>query len=217
MPEIQAVIFDFDGLMVDTENAEFQAWSSVFSELGVLLEMSEWCKCVGGGLEEWSVEAHLQDLVPTVDLEWAVGEWRERRDSVIRELGVKEGVVEMLDSLDGAGIPYGIASNSRSVWVEGLLRQIGLRERFDVIWTRDKAGKPKPWPDVYLRACEELGVDPTKCWAVEDSPNGCRSARAAGMKVLGCPNDVTRWFFEDELCDVRVKSLRGVSLDLLTP
>ena len=56
-------------------------------------------------------------------------------------------------------------------------------------------------------ASEELGVDPTKCWAVEDSPNGCRSARAAGMKVLGCPNDVTRWFFEDELCDVRVESL----------
>lgn len=212
MADLQAVVFDFDGLIMDTEEAEFQAWSSVFLDFGAELLMEEWCKCVGNAPGTWLPEAHLAELVSGVDTEEAVRLWKERRDAMICEMDVREGVVELWDELDSEGVAFGIASSARHVWVDGLLRQTGLRDRVSVIWTRDKTGRAKPWPDVYLRACEELGADPGRSVAVEDSPNGCLAGRAAGMKVLGVPNGVTAAFFEDDLCDLRVGGLGEVGV-----
>lgn len=212
---LSAVVFDFDGLILDTENAEFQAWSSVFSDHGASLEISEWSKCVGGGPDVWSVETHFQSLCPTANLASAVESWRERRDDIINRLSPKPGVKELIADLQAESVPIAIASSSRSVWVQGLLASIEMQACFPIVWTRDRAGKPKPWPDVYLKACEELGVDPSRSVALEDSPNGCRSARAAGMKIVGCPNDVTRQFFDSALCDLTVESLAEVNTDTL--
>ena len=215
MNELQAVVFDFDGLMFDSEDAEFQAWSSVFLDYGVELAMSEWCKCVGGAPGIWVAEDHLSDLVPEVDKVAAFDEYKIRRDELLLRLDLKEGVRELVDSLHEQGIRRGVASSSRHVWVDSFVRSFGIDHQIECIWTRDKAGKAKPHPDVYLRACEELGADPTQSVAVEDSPNGCLAARAAGMKVVGCPNNVTRHFFRDELCDLKVETLANVDVQLM--
>ena len=210
MGKLQAVVFDFDGLIFDSESAEFQAWSSVFSDHGVELEMSEWAKCVGCAPGTWVPEEHLLSLVPSADVEVAWGNWKSRRDAQLEQMSAQEGVLELMDELDQAGVPFGVATSSRHMWVDWFLQHLGLRERVKCIWSRDKAGRAKPHPDVYLKACEEMGVDPEFSVAFEDSPNGCLAGRAAGMKVVGCPNEVTRWFFEDNLCDWKVESLAEV-------
>lgn len=209
----QAVVFDFDGLLFDSESAEFLAWSSVFSDHGVELAMSEWCKCVGGGPGVWLAEDHLAELVPDADVASAYALYKERRDAQLGLMPLKEGVLELMDALDEAGVPFGIASSSRHLWVDYFLSSFELRDRVRCIWTRDTAGKAKPWPDSYLKACESLGAEPERAVAFEDSPNGCRAARAAGMKIVGCPNEVTRHFFEDDLCDWKVESLLDVDVE----
>lgn len=212
MSRLKAVVFDFDGVILDTEDAEFQAWSSVFSDFGVTLEMEEWSKCVGNAPGSWSAPEHLASLVSGVDTGAAERTYLGRRDAMIVEMDVRPGVRELIAELVAEGVPLAVASSSRHVWVDGLLRQVGLREEFPIIWTRDKAGRAKPWPDVYLKACEELGFSPARCVAIEDSPNGCLAAQEAGLKILGCPNEVTRWFFDASLCDRVVGSLGEVGV-----
>ena len=124
----------------------------------------------------------------------AVG-YRDReslRDALLLELTPRPGVVEFLARVEASGRPFGIASSSRHVWVDGHLQNLGWRHRFGVLATRDRAGAPKPDPATYLLAAQELGVDPRKCMAVEDSRNGMLAGLAAGMSVLVCPNAVTQ-------------------------
>jgi putative hydrolase of the HAD superfamily len=188
-----AVIFDFDGLILDTESCEYRAWTEVFRRRGVHLELSEWVKCVGGGPQVWSVEAHLECLLgEPVDRRAVDAEARALRDALLLELTPRPGVVEFLARVERSGRPFGIASSSRHVWVDGHLQNLGWRDRFKVLSTRDRAGAPKPNPATYLLAAQELGVDPTQCLAIEDSRNGMLAGLAAGMSVLVCPNTVTQ-------------------------
>lgn len=188
-----AVIFDFDGLILDTESCEYRAWTEVFRRRGVHLELTEWVKCVGGGPQVWSVEAHLESLLgEPVDRRAVDAEARALRDALLLELTPRPGVVEFLARVERSGRPFGIASSSRHVWVDGHLQNLGWRDRFGVLATRDRAGAPKPNPATYLLAAQELGVNPTQCLAIEDSRNGMLAGLAAGMSVLVCPNAVTQ-------------------------
>ena len=192
---LQAIIFDFHGLVLDTESAEFAGWSEVFRSHSVDLDIHEWAKCVGRAPEEWLPESHLQDLVgEPIDLRQARLDAFRLRDEILVDLQPLPGAVELLDELAHESVPVAIASSSRSVWVEGLLANIGLRDRFPVIKTRDIVGKAKPWPDLYLAACQALEVSPSCSVALEDSPVGVSAAVSAQMSVVAVPNNVTRHF-----------------------
>jgi HAD superfamily hydrolase (TIGR01509 family) len=191
--QFAAIIFDFDGLILDTESCEYRAWTEVFRRRGVSLALEEWVKCVGGGPQVWSVEAHLESLLAEpVDGRTVDAEARTIRDALLLELTPRPGVIEFLARVERSGRPFGIASSSRHVWVDGHLQNLGWRDRFKVLATRDRAGAPKPNPATYLLAARELGVDPTQCLAIEDSRNGMLAGLAAGMSVLVCPNQVTQ-------------------------
>jgi putative hydrolase of the HAD superfamily len=203
---VQAVVFDFDGLLIDTETPEFQAWSQVFAEHGSNLSLDEWAKCVGGGDGSWTVERHLRDLVERADLVQAFERAQAIRNEALAVIRPQPGAEVLFDRLDKMAIPFGIASSSRHMWVDGFLRQMGWRERFEVVVTADMVGAKKPDPKSYLEACVRLGVDPVDAVAFEDSTNGLKAAKAAGMIAVAVPNDVTRGF-DLSMADRRIESL----------
>ncbi|MFM9872064.1 MAG: HAD family hydrolase [Fimbriimonadaceae bacterium] len=203
---LSGVVFDFDGLILDTETPEFLAWGQVFVEQGVVLELDEWAKCVGGGNPPWRVDEHLMSLVPGVDLPKAKVRAHEIRDAHLLELDLRPGVLGLLDLLENSGVKFGIASSSRSLWVDGFLQNYGLRDRFEVVRTWDMVGAKKPDPRLYLSACKGLGIDPQFALAFEDSPNGILAGKRAGMRVAAVPNSVTERF-DLSLADFRLGSL----------
>lgn len=208
------VVFDFDGLILDTETPEYQAWCSVFALYGVELELSEWAKCVGGGNPPWRVDHHLLELAPSVDLKAAHRQAFEHRDAILINLELQPGALAAFDLLEQHEIPYGIASSSRSLWIEGFLANYGLRDRFKVIKTWDMVGAKKPDPRVYLAACEALDIVPEESVAFEDSPNGILAAKRAGMTAVAIPNFVTQ-NFDLSQADLQLNSLEQLDSNML--
>lgn len=203
---VRGVVFDFDGLILDTETPEFESWAGVFASHGATLEPGEWAKCVGGGEVPWKVEDHLAELVPGIDVRAAEAEARRIRDARLLEISPRPGVFEILSLLDDMQIPFAIASSSRHLWVDGHLQNHGLRDRFPIIWTADRVGAKKPDPKVYLAAVAELGTNPAETLAFEDSTNGLLAAKRAGMAAVAIPNPVTA-SFDLSLADCRLESL----------
>lgn len=188
-------MFDFDGLIADTETPEFETWCEEFRHHGAELHIDEWIKCVGAGPTVWDVFEHLQTFVPSpLDREAVMQRRSARFREVTSQLSVMPGVVELLDQAQSNGVACGVASSSTSDWVGGYLERFGLTERFSAIVTRDMVASPKPAPDLYLEACRRLGVESRRAVALEDSVNGVNAALAAGMKCIAVPNTITARF-----------------------
>jgi putative hydrolase of the HAD superfamily len=155
--------------------------------------MEEWIKCVGQAPGVWSPYAHLEELLgrPTDH-----SEVTERRlqllHAELESLKPNPGLICLIDELDEAGVPFGIASNSVQSWVADNLTRIGLLDRFKVISTRDRVKHPKPAPDAYLATCSGLRADPVWSVSLEDSASGVGAAVAAGMFSIAVPSEMTR-------------------------
>ncbi len=213
--EIAALVFDFDGLILDTEWSEFVTVQAEFNAHGVELELDEWRGGVGRAdnrhWTEWLAEvAQVPVDVPAV---------RARRlvthHAMIEREEVRPGVVALLDEAAAAGVPLAVASSSSSTWVEPHLERVGLLDRFAVVRCREHVALAKPAPDLYLAAADALGVAPAASVALEDSHHGSTAARAAGFACVVAPNDVTRVpEFPD--ADLVVDSLADVDLAALT-
>lgn len=185
----KAVIFDMDGVIFDTEKLCLDCWT-ILAEKNNLQGMNEaFVKCVGtnaGRTKEIMLEQYGADF----DYDGFAAEASklfhevEERDG----LPLKPGVVEMLEALKGAGIPIGLASSTKLASVEKELKDAGLYDYFKVVVGGDLLKKSKPEPDIYLMACEKMGVDPKDAYAIEDSHNGIRSAYSAGMHPLMVPD-----------------------------
>ena len=209
---LQAIVFDFDGLIIDTETPEFETWRDEFASRGVTLELAEWSKCVGSGPDAWNVFSHLEELLGGPIDQQEVADSRHRRfEQCLPHLRPREGFAELLAEIRDAGIPFGIASSSEMWWVSQHLTACGLLDEFKVIVTRDQVARPKPAPDLYLEAMRRLSADPAQCVAIEDSKNGIAAARAAGMAVVAVPNSVTETF-DLSAASMRVDSLSELSL-----
>jgi HAD superfamily hydrolase (TIGR01509 family) len=215
--EVAALIFDFDGLIVDTETCTYETTAAIFAEHGATLDLAWWHSILGT-----ADHAHWSDLLSQrigrpVDREAVVAQREERRLKIIQALPPCAGVVELLDAADAAGIPTAVASSSRLDWVGGHLDRLGLRHRFAEVATRDDVGdeaaRTKPAPDLFLVAAERLGVPPAACVVLEDSPNGVAAGRAAGMVVVAVPGPMTR-ALDLSAADLVAASL--VDIDLVT-
>ena len=183
---VEALVFDFDGLILDTESSLFRVWCQVFDEYGCApLTITEWSAEVGTQ-GAFDVLAEFVARAPHgVDLEEMHALRRARyADMVAREVP-RPGVVEWLDCARELQLGVAIASSSRSDWIDPHLTRLGLREYFSHIacWSDDLAAKPAP--DTYLAACAALEVEPTDAIAIEDSPNGIAAARAGGYACRG--------------------------------
>lgn len=182
-----AVIFDMDGLMLDSERAIIACLAEAARERGHDLPDLLWLSMVG---HSEAVCRHLLDE--------AVGEAEReqilRRSHVLYDAVVaagvphRPGIIEMLDFLQARGIPRAVATSTRRPLALKKLEAAGLLPRFDAICTSSDVAHPKPAPDVYLLAARSLGVDPAQCLVLEDSPTGVRAALAAGMYPIQIPD-----------------------------
>lgn len=208
-----AVVFDFDGLLCDSETPIFEAAASAFVDLGHTLTVEEWASVIGLGDGRW--QSILADRLG-LDIDWEDVEARQSArlaaDPVLPD--VAPGVVRLLVELETRGIPFGVASSSPRSWVAGHLERWGLVDRFRTLATIDRTGVGKPAPDVYLLACEELGVEPAEAVALEDSAPGIAAATAAGLRVVAVPSEITR-HTDLSGADHTVTSLLDVDVALL--
>ncbi|HEX9889752.1 MAG TPA: HAD-IA family hydrolase [Nitriliruptorales bacterium] len=210
---LRAVIFDFDGLLVDTEQPSYEAWCEPFAQCGVELALERWLQVVGTHDAVWDPLTELEQLTgQRVDREALTASTEARFRQLADRQPCRPGVLALLDEVRDAGLPVAVASSSRHTWVESHLARLGLRDRFDAVIGRDLVGwRGKPDPAVYLEALRHLGVAGSEAIALEDSTNGVRSAVAAGIPVVAVPNAITRGLeFEHALAVL--DSLENVTL-----
>lgn len=189
---IQTVLFDFDGIVVDTEWAIYQAWLRTFEAHDHPLPLELYTRCIGSDFDTWSPKTHLEELTGN-SFDWHDLDARRQKEIVSELEGSQAmaGLHEMLDKLDRKQIPAAVVSSSSHNWVGGWLERIELTQRFKTVVCRGDAPRIKPAPDLYLEAAKRLEIDPANCLVIEDSMNGVKSAKAAGMKVWAVPNRVT--------------------------
>ncbi len=215
--ELSALVFDFDGLLLDTETSAFVTAAEVFAAHDVALDRVWWLSIIGtADHPHWSEILEAQLGGPLPDRQAVLARRIERHRALIAAEAVRPGIVELLDEADAAEVPCAVASSSPRHWVEGHLERLGLRHRFAAIRSRDDVGpeRTKPAPDLFVAACEALGVDPATAVALEDSAPGVTAAIAAGMRVVGVPAGLTA-DADLSAADLVVPTLAGVGLDRL--
>ncbi len=187
-----AVLFDFDGVLVDTEEAIYQAWLRTFQAHGHDLPLEVYTRCIGSDFATWSPKTHLEEL-SGLAFDWHDLDAR-RQEEILHDLsgeGTMPGVIDLLEQLTRMGIRRAVVSSSSHHWVDGWLEKLAFADHFETVVCRGDAPQIKPAPDLYLEAAKRLGLLPADCLVIEDSLNGMKAAKAAGMKAWIVPNRVT--------------------------
>jgi len=188
-----ALVFDFDGTILDTETPVFDAWHTVGVALGIEpIPLEVWLQGIGLAEDAFDKDGWFLDrLGPDADMAAVHQQRRTVRDSLLAALGLRAGIEEWIAGFAAAGIPLAIASSSPEEWVGRHLDERGLRHHFDVLSCAGNGVPGKPEPAVYLKACDELGVEPTTALAIEDSAHGVSGAKAAGLSCIAVPGPMT--------------------------
>jgi HAD superfamily hydrolase (TIGR01509 family) len=190
---LSAVVFDFDGVVLDSETAEFEAHRLIFERYGATLTPDEWCRQVGIWTEGYEGR-WFERLCGLSDCAPDQASYEAERRRIFQALVAREpmrGVRELLVELGAAGVPLAIASSSPGEYVWRKTTELGLVAHFGAIVSGTDVTRRKPAPDIYLEAARRLGAEPGRSVAVEDSAPGVTAARAAGMKVVAIPHWLT--------------------------
>lgn len=205
----KALVFDFDGLILETETPVYQSWQEVYREHGLDLPMEIWSEVIGRA-HHFDPLAHLEEkLGRKVDPE-VVERRKARRVQMIESLEALPGVYQAVSEARRLGLKLGVASSSSRRWVTGHLERLGLAD-FECIRCGDDIEHAKPAPDLYLAVCDCLGVSPAEAVAFEDSANGVAAAKAAGLKCVAVPNDMTAGM-DLSAADLNLDSLAALPL-----
>jgi HAD superfamily hydrolase (TIGR01509 family) len=212
---IRALVFDFDGLILDTESTDFQSWQEVFAAHGCELRLEAWADCIGRPSGHFDPHAHLEQLrgAPIPRDQVQAVRCARFQELTLRQ-AIRPGVLAYLHDAQRLGLRLGLASSSDRAWAHGHLERLGLRGYFAVTKCLEDTGTHKPDPAPYLVALAALGVPPGEAVAFEDSPNGIAAAKAAGMWCVAVPNPVTRHLRLDRT-DYRLESLAQLPLPSL--
>lgn len=209
---IKALVFDFDGLILDTEGPVFQSWQELFKKYGYQLTIEDWQIVIGSAEGTASFFNNLEGkLGEPLDIE-KVGPARLAREvELIANQPIRPGVRQYIQDALEMRLKLGVASSSSCKWVMGHLERRGLKPSFDCIMGSDDVAVTKPDPTVYLAVLDRLGVSPAEAIAFEDSPNGVLAAKRAGMYCVAVPNSLTRQL-RIEGADLLLDSLEDLSL-----
>ncbi|MBY0119180.1 HAD-IA family hydrolase [Paenibacillus sp. FSL R5-0623] len=189
---IKALVFDFDGTIIDTETAWYIAFRDAYKEHGVDLTLEMYSQCIGTSLKTFNPYEYLiTDLNLPIDREAFRESVQLQHAALMNKEVVRPGIQSYLDEARKAGLKLAVASSSKREWVEQHLEQLKLKDYFEVIRTADDVANVKPDPELYNQALEALGVTADEAVAIEDSPNGARAAAAAGMHCVVISNTIT--------------------------
>jgi HAD superfamily hydrolase (TIGR01509 family) len=208
---IRALLFDFDGLIVDTETPSFASWQEVYREHGQELPLDRWAAIIGtiGGFEPLD---YLEELHGPIDREAVRARRREQELELLSIEELRPGILDYLEEAERSGLKTAIVSSSSRQWVDRHLVRLERAEHFDEIVTADRdPERSKPRPTLYLEALDRLGVTADEAIAFEDSPNGVQAAKAAGIFTVAVPNGVTVGLGLGE-ADLQLESLAELSL-----
>ena len=190
---IKAIIFDFDGLILDTETPEMKAWEEFYQQYGLVFNSDEYLKLVGVIYEDDTpLKVMKKQLGKDFCDDQVFDDFNQYKRALIENEQLCEGVLDYLEEARHLGLAIGLASSSKREWVVHFLDKFGITRYFDTINTVDYVKNPKPDPELYTRAVSQLGLRPDEALAFEDSSNGIASAKSAGLFVAVVPNPVTR-------------------------
>ena len=205
---IRAFLFDFDGLILDTETASRAGWEWLYRRLGHDLPPEKWALMVGT-VDGWDIWGHLEELVGESLDRTSLNEERYAYELSILEVEeLRPGIADYIDAADRHGLRRAIVSSASRRWIDQHLARLERDVGWDAIVTADHDPvRAKPAPTMYREALELLGVEPGEAVVFEDSPNGARAAKAAGIFVVGIPNAVTADLGLHEYADLVLESL----------
>ncbi|MBO8178266.1 MAG: HAD family hydrolase [Bacillus sp. (in: Bacteria)] len=211
---MKALVFDFDGLIVDTESLWFDVYKDVLVEYDCELKLEDFALSIGTK-DDVLYERLTKIARKPINRIEIDRNTHERYQQQMSQLHLREGVNEYLKAAKELGLKIGLASSSSRYWVQGFLEKFNIKEYFEVVKTSDNVKKVKPDPELYLQAIQELGVKPYEALAFEDSKNGLIAATKAGLHCVIVPNSVTSFLdFSGHLH--RLSSMEEIELkDLL--
>ena len=212
---IRAVVFDFDGLMVDTEASSFESWREIYAQHGAELSLDVWVDCIGRPGGYFDACTHLEKLtVLPVDRQKLRDEQKRRFNEMNLLQPLRPGVHDYLREAQRLGLSVGLASSATRNRVLAHLEHLRVLEYFSATKCLEDTRKHKPDPEPFLAAAEALSVSPGEAVAFEDSPHGIASAKAAGLVCVAVPNPITRALNLEE-ADILLESMASMTLEEL--
>ena len=215
---IAALIFDFDGLILDTETPEYQVWQAIYRENGFELPQDDWAKIIGGaGLSNFDAAEHLSHLSQgQLDSASLRDRFLSESHALIQSQSILPGVMDYIHDAKRLGLKLAIASSSAHSWVDTHAKRLGIFHHFEAVICGDDVapGRTKPYPDLFLLVLDQLKVRKEAAIVFEDSPNGVKAANRAGIFVVAVPNPLTSTLLI-EGADLKLGSLNQLSLSRL--
>lgn len=211
---IRGVFFDFDGLILDTEMPEVRAWRESFEAHGLEFPDSIWMEMIGKNIEQAALhpaDVLIGQALNPPEREAIIEEHRLRRLQLIEEESVRPGVIDRVEEAREFGLDVAVVSSSSRGWVEGYLSRLGLSEALPLRFCGREGLPSKPAPELYEAALRHFDLAPNEAFTFEDSPNGLRSAKAAGIWAVAIPNELTS-LMDLSLADVSYPSLDAVRI-----
>ncbi len=212
--EIKALIFDFDGLIVDTETTDYAAWQQTFANYGATFPRDVWDQIIGTHWPFDPLDLLAEQIGHAVDKTAVTTQRLQIESELLAAQPVLPGVLDTLSQAQELGLKIGLASSSKHDWVDPHLARLGLTDWFEVVCCSDDVdGRTKPDPAVYQTAVAALNVAPYNALALEDSPNGALAARRAGLACVVIPNNMTAHLdFTAAAPHMRLNSLSDITL-----
>lgn len=194
-PPLQGLLFDFDGLILDTETTVFQAWDDKFKEYGKKLLLEEWAEILGkSGNEPGPTDSFLNSIPDETKRMEIIKEVKQQEMNLVLQQTPMKGAEELIIKAKKAGLKLGIVSSSGREWVHSHLDRLGLLDYFDHTSCSDEVIEAKPNPALYRLGLEKMDLSPEKVLVLEDSPNGVLAAKRAGLFCIAVPNAITIQF-----------------------
>ncbi|MBI4558352.1 MAG: HAD-IA family hydrolase [Candidatus Hydrogenedentes bacterium] len=212
---IAALIFDFDGLIIDTEGPDYESWQELFREFGSILPLDVWEDCIGRESGFFDPLDYLEKQIGrAVERDAIAARRRQRYHDLVAHQPVCPGVQDYINEGKRLGLKLAVASSAPRAWVEGHLSRRALLDQFDCIKCTSDGIRPKPNPDLFRATAERLGIGVDCAIVLEDAPNGILAAKRAGMFCVAVPNSVTRRLAMHG-ADLRLNSLADIPLSQL--
>ena len=214
MKELRALIFDFDGLILDTESVEVVLWQELYSAHGAVFDLAAYKEIIGTfGLKKFSPSQEFRNVIGNDDIaQLYLDTMREKMDNVLLQSPPMPGVVDLISQAKTLNLRLAVGSSSPYSWVNRYLSHMGLWDEFDTVVTLDDVSHSKPSPEIFQTILSRFNIHPNQALVLEDSPNGVLAANRAGIPVIAVPNMVTTGLSFDGALEI-MPSLSSIQLE----